>query len=131
MRRNTAGDVAELSRVTIALMQELDTMTPNHILIGTTNRFDDLDDALKRRFSFKQKMGRLDETEIIKAAKQFFAYCDLSIEEADLKRWVHNSFDDDQNLGRCQEALPIASVVNKCTEYVVKDMLRREYESSD
>lgn len=52
MKRGGRDDVAEMSRVTIALMQELDRLPNDVILIGTTNREDQLDAALFRRFSF-------------------------------------------------------------------------------
>lgn len=64
-RRGGKDDVAEMNRVTIALMQELDRLGNDIILIGTTNRPDTLDDALFRRFTFghagtaKTKTGHL------------------------------------------------------------------------
>ena len=44
-RRGGKDDVAEMNRVTIALMQELDRLGNDIILVGTTNRPDTLDDA--------------------------------------------------------------------------------------
>ena len=42
-----------MNRITIAVMQELDRLSNNVILIGTTtNRADVLDEALVRRFTF-------------------------------------------------------------------------------
>lgn len=56
MRRGAGNDHAEVSRITISLMQALDTL-PNHVvLIATTNREDKLDEALMRRFSFKHEV---------------------------------------------------------------------------
>lgn len=60
MKRGGRDDVAEMSRVTIALMQELDRLPNDVILIGTTNREDQLDAALFRRFSFLHRVRMLD-----------------------------------------------------------------------
>ena len=52
-------DVSEMNRITIAVMQELDRLSNNVILIGTTNRADVLDEALVRRFTFKHHVKEL------------------------------------------------------------------------
>ncbi len=59
-----SGSGAELSRTTITLMQELDNISNRHIIIGATNRIDDIDPALKRRFTEKHEVKKLaaDET---------------------------------------------------------------------
>ena len=53
LSRGTKNDVGELNRVCINLMQEFDTFDSGNILIGATNRVNDLDEALTRRFSRK------------------------------------------------------------------------------
>jgi hypothetical protein len=55
-RRGHAADVAELDRVVVALLQELEHTTPSGFLIATTNRLDDLDPALFRRFDLVMKI---------------------------------------------------------------------------
>lgn len=49
-RRGQSYDVAELSRVTIALLQEIDRINGSVILIGATNRLDIIDEAIISRF---------------------------------------------------------------------------------
>jgi SpoVK/Ycf46/Vps4 family AAA+-type ATPase len=49
-RRGHVSDVAELDRVVVALLQELEHTTPAGFLVATTNRLEDLDSALFRRF---------------------------------------------------------------------------------
>lgn len=49
--------VSEMSRVVISLMQCLDSLDTGTIVIGATNREDTLDNALKRRFSLRHKIG--------------------------------------------------------------------------
>lgn len=52
-------DLGEMSRIVISLMQSIDTLSPNTILLAATNRFDQLDDALVRRFTFTYKFKPL------------------------------------------------------------------------
>lgn len=49
-RRGHASDVAELDRVVISLMQQLDLVRPAGLIIAASNVPDDLDAALTRRF---------------------------------------------------------------------------------
>jgi SpoVK/Ycf46/Vps4 family AAA+-type ATPase len=57
-RRGKLSDVAELDRVVVALLQELEHTAPSGLLVATTNRLDDLDDALFRRFDLVMKLPR-------------------------------------------------------------------------
>lgn len=61
MKRGAEREIAEMSRVTIALMQMMDTLPPGFIMIAATNRKDMLDEALVRRFSRCVEVGGLDE----------------------------------------------------------------------
>ena len=123
MRRGTVGDVAELSRVTIALMQELDTVSTNRILIGTTNRFEDLDQALVRRFTLDQELKKLDKKGAFEAAKQFLDYCDMHMGDDEVDAWLSKSFSTYATTNSEEHILPIAAVVNACTEHVVRSMV--------
>lgn len=51
--RGLRGELAEMGRVTIALMRMLDGLAPGTVLAAATNRPDILDPALMRRFSKK------------------------------------------------------------------------------
>lgn len=51
MKRGESREVAEMGRVTIALMQMLDTLPSGFVLVAATNRPDVLDPALVRRFA--------------------------------------------------------------------------------
>ena len=57
-RRGKATDVAELDRVVVALLQELEHSSPSGLLVATTNRLDDLDEALFRRFDLVMEIPR-------------------------------------------------------------------------
>lgn len=65
------GSDGELARTTISLMQELDMLTNEQIVIGATNREDQLDPALKRRFFQKQEISVFDEAERQEMAFRF------------------------------------------------------------
>lgn len=52
-RRGMDREIAEMGRVTIALMQMIDTLPPGFILLAATNRADILDEALMRRFTLR------------------------------------------------------------------------------
>lgn len=67
-KRGTESDVTggEISRITITLMQELDSMKKKNaetIVIGCTNRVDIMDDALKDRFYIKKDVKVLNVRE--------------------------------------------------------------------
>ena len=66
LSRGTKNDVGELNRVCINLMQQLDTFDSGNILIGATNRIQDIDKALLRRFS-KQFEIKLPDFNVRKA----------------------------------------------------------------
>lgn len=55
-RRGMDREIAEMSRITIALMQMMDTLPSGFIIIAATNRPDILDEALVRRFERKAEM---------------------------------------------------------------------------
>ena len=60
---NSNGVDGELSRTTMAIMQELDKVNNNVIIIATTNRKDRLDEALLRRFTIQHQINKMKEKE--------------------------------------------------------------------
>lgn len=69
--RGKKDDVAEMSRVVIALMQELDNIKNDVIVIGTTNRPDQLDEALIRRFVQRHEVKPLNQDDIRELVRKF------------------------------------------------------------
>jgi AAA+ superfamily predicted ATPase len=57
-RRGRSTEVAELDRVVIALLQELEHTSPAGLLVATTNRIGVIDEALFRRFDLVLKFPR-------------------------------------------------------------------------
>lgn len=57
------NDVAEMQRVTISVMQELDRMGNGSIVLGATNRLDMIDEAIISRLGNKHEVLRFSEDE--------------------------------------------------------------------
>lgn len=112
-RCGNANEVGEMSRVVIALMQELDRLPNNIILIGTTNRYGDLDSALVRRFPLNMQVMPLSDKETRLLAEKFLTYADEMPE--DLTEWLSEN-------GLNGEA-PAHKVVQSCTEYVIEQVM--------
>lgn len=84
LRRGNQNEVGEMNRITIALMQALDTL-PNHVvLIAATNRLDKLDEALVRRFARIHEVKPLDETQRRRFIENYLAAIDLTLTEEQL-----------------------------------------------
>jgi len=66
-----SGADAEIERITISIMQELDNLSNKTIVIGATNRLDIVDDALLRRFSNKKEFSPFSKKENIDMIKLF------------------------------------------------------------
>ena len=62
---------SEMARITIGIMQELDQITNNMIVIAATNRYDRIDDAIKRRFSVHHEMKRFDHDDLDHMLRQY------------------------------------------------------------
>lgn len=112
MARGSNEDVGEMSRVVIALMQELDTLPNSVILVGTTNRFDRLDKALVRRFSISHEVTKMNEMEAKKAARNFLKYAGCSYDE--IQNYVNCIVGDS----------PASKIVKDCTEFVANIILQ-------
>jgi SpoVK/Ycf46/Vps4 family AAA+-type ATPase len=65
------GAMAEMNRVTIALMQEFDRLPNSAVVIAATNREDFLDEAVVRRFNRKQEILELNRDEAIEMTLKY------------------------------------------------------------
>lgn len=113
MARNTQHDHAEMSRVVIAIMQELDNMPNDNIIIAATNRFKDIDPAVVRRFSKRHEVKLLDSASVAQLAKRFFAAAGIAT-NGWLPAWLVANFDD---VGQ-----PASKVIECCTEQVIAEL---------
>ena len=114
MARGQAHELGEMNRVVIAVMQELDLMPNNAIIIGTTNRFDQLDSALVRRFPLRYELTPLAAEETKNLARKFFRYAGLTPDDS-LDNWCKETFESD---------VPAATVVRECTDVIVNHILQ-------
>ena len=120
IERGDSRDVSEMSRVVIALMQEMDLLNNDVIVIGTTNRFDRLDPALVRRFpeSLRHQVTFLNRSEARELAQMYFGDADISLP---------NSFDTwcDSELMQRPNETSAAHVIDRCTEYIVNCLVKK------
>lgn len=114
--RGGSDDVAEMSRVVIALMQELDNIKNDVVVIGTTNRPDKLDKALFRRFTLVHEVKALDEADVEVLADKFFASVEypLIVEE---REEFFSQFDS---------AAPASKVIAVCTSRIIDKVVAEE-----
>ncbi|MBD5098160.1 MAG: AAA family ATPase [Clostridiales bacterium] len=115
MTRGQAHELGEMNRVVIAVMQELDQAPNNAIIIGTTNRFDQLDPALVRRFPLRYELLPLSADETKAFARKFFQYAGLAPADQWVDGWCEKTFEG---------SAPAATVVRECTDVVVNHILR-------
>lgn len=114
MARGQAHELGEMNRIVIAVMQELDQTHNNTIIIGTTNRFDQLDPALVRRFPLRYELIPLSAGEARELAYKFFRYAGLDpVDWVD--SWYEKTFED---------STPAATVVKECTDVIVNHILQ-------
>lgn len=109
MARGQSDEVGEMSRVTIALMQEFDRLPNGVIVIGTTNRFDMLDKALVRRFQIRHEVKSLSIADIRELALKFFNSAQID-SSAWIRPWLEKHFSGGESA---------ATVISKCTDKVV------------
>lgn len=77
------GASAEVSRSTTCLLQLLDAVTNDHVILAATNLIEDVDPAVKRRFTEKHEIRRLSADENYDFIRQYmnstgFEYNELS-----------------------------------------------------
>lgn len=115
-RRGGKDDVAEMNRVTIALMQELDRLGNDLILVGTTNRPDTLDDALFRRFTFGHTVRPLCRDDARILAKMFFASVGYSASETEIESMLDDT----------SQYYTASKITNLCIDHIIDWVLNQE-----
>lgn len=114
MARGQENEVGEMNRIVISLMQEMDSLSSEVIIIGTTNRYDRLDPALIRRFTLKHEILLMAKGDIFSLAKKFFDYTGI---ESDgwIEKWCSENFGEEE---------AASTVVEKCTKLIVDKIIR-------
>lgn len=114
MARGQKNDVGEMNRIVITLMQEMDRLPNNVIVIGTTNRYDRLDQALIRRFTIRHEVLPMNRNNINTLAEKFFNYAGIDTCEW-INEWCNNNF---------VEAEPASTIIEKCTKLIVDKIVK-------
>lgn len=122
MKRGQKDDIGEMNRVVISLMQELDTISNDTIVVGTTNRYDRLDPALVRRFSLKYEVLPLTPDEAHEAAVRFFNSASVPFTE-DLIGNILAPFRDSH--------VPANKVFEACTQYLIQTIVSEEMKKAE
>ena len=75
VNRNHENDgssaASEMKRVTLSIMQNMDTLSPHTIVVAATNKIDAIDNALIRRFPIQHEVLPLSEDERVNMVRQF------------------------------------------------------------
>ena len=118
LERGQKGDVGEMNRIVISVMQEMDRLPNNVIIVGTTNRFNSLDPALIRRFSLHHEVKPLSIAEAAELCDKFFSYA--GIKPSNMDGWLKKN-----DIG---DGTPTYTVIKACTEYIINRVLEEASE---
>ena len=118
------GDCNEINRVTISLMQEIDQLPNDVIIIGTTNIYDALDQAIIRRFQIKHEVKPLSEDDQLALAKKFFTFMGYTHSDEHLREFITDAkAHAKEKTGK--DYLTADYIVNECTRAMVQDISDR------
>lgn len=116
MRRGLNNDIGEMNRVVISLMQELDQLPNDLIIVATTNRYDQLDSALVRRFTVCQKVDAYTREDAVRLLRMFFDFAETKMTDDQLHEWVEKRFPNTTTY------YPSA-LTNAATQYLVDSII--------
>lgn len=114
MARGQKNDVGEINRVVITLMQELDRCHNGMIVIGTTNRFDRLDEALLSRFKKTFHIPVLNSSDSYSVAFKFFKSVGYDDEKS-----------NELALSVVKKNIPARKITDACTEKLISDEIKK------
>ena len=82
------GASAEVSRSTTCLLQLLDAVTNDHVIIAATNLIDDVDTAVKRRFTEKHELHRLSAEDNERFIRQYLDNAGFSYDLDSVRKYA-------------------------------------------
>lgn len=119
LKRGQMQDVGEMNRIVIAIMQELDTVPKNVIIVGTTNRFADIDPALARRFPIQYELSPFTFEDAKGLAHKFLTSVDIAAAP-----WTASPYwIDTWGSFALWEGIPASQVIKKCTDLIVDQII--------
>lgn len=98
------GASAEVSRSTTCLLQLLDAVTNDHVIIAATNLIEDVDTAVKRRFTEKHELHRLSSEDNERFIRQYLEDARFSFDQDSIKRYAvekHSQAEIMTHMTRC------------------------------
>lgn len=98
------GASAEVSRSTTCLLQLLDAVTNDHVIIAATNLIEDVDTAVKRRFTEKHELHRLSSEDNERFIRQYLEDSGFSYDQDSVKRYAaekHSQAEIMTHMTRC------------------------------
>lgn len=98
------GASAEVSRSTTCLLQLLDAVTNDHVIIAATNLIEDVDTAVKRRFTEKHELHRLSSEDNERFIRQYLEDAGFSFDQDSIKRYAgekHSQAEIMTHMTRC------------------------------
>lgn len=82
------GASAEVSRSTTCLLQLLDAVTNDHVIIAATNLIEDVDPAVKRRFTEKHELHRLSAEDNERFIRQYLDDAGFAYDSGSVKTYA-------------------------------------------
>lgn len=82
---NTNNDVAEMQRVTISVMQELDRVGNGSVILGATNRLDMIDEAVISRLGCRYEVLRFSEDDRKQYVLNYMKDVGIEVTDDDVK----------------------------------------------
>ena len=117
IRRSGSGDSSgtggELARITISLMQFLDSLDGQTILLGATNRIDRIDEAILRRFATKHEVIAFSREEKIAMTQRFLQATDFELSEPVIEKIIS---------GNINQSGVITNVVSAIADILMEEM---------
>ena len=111
------GASAEVSRSTTCLLQLLDAVTNDHVIIAATNLIDDVDTAVKRRFTEKHELHRLSSEDNERFIRQYLDDAGFSYDLDSVKKYATENHSQAEIMTHITRSIA-SSLINKA-EFVV------------
>ena len=123
------NDIREMGRATSALLKELDNINESIVIIATTNLYDKLDKALKRRFDFEVNFDRYTNEDMKIVAENILnaslSKLETKSKEKKLISKIFNLIDDSYTPGELKNIIRTAVAFSDVNDE--NDYLRRLY----
>ena len=100
-KRDSSHDVVELSRVTVSMIQNFDTLPNGVTVLAATNRMDSIDEALVRRFPIRHEVKLFNQEERYQMACKFLEDIGLDVDPTE----IHHITDTERPQAEVMDAI--------------------------